>query len=947
MGLSSLINRKEYVGDGSSTVFPFPYYFFSQSDLSVFLFDPTFASSSVIQAQTLNTNYTISGTPNSANVYPNGGNVIMTSSVPVGMSIIIARHPALTQSYVLGQNQPVSSQSLVQQLDYLTALTQSLNDTLSRTIQLPDGLIGSSFVTTLPNNTNFPTQTGSYILALNSSSTGFNWINPTTGGVAGSIQPTNLGGTGIGGPYQAGEVIYAASPTAFAATAVGTPGQVLTSNGASAPTWNPVSLTGSTSLTNQVSGILPLSNGGTNNSSLAQAGQVYYGSGTTQFGQTTGGTVGQFLTYQGSSGPTWTSANTGSTSLTSGVTGILPTANGGTNNSAVAAGQVYYGSGTTQFGQTTGGTVGQFLTYQGSSGPTWTNANTGSTNLTNQVVGILPVGFGGTGTGTSYIQYGLIFASSATQFASTGAGASGVPLIGQGNAAPIFGPFSLTGSGVLTGTLAIGNGGTGVSSVTASATFQAWAGWDANLNLFMNNSIPGYTTTASAGGTTALNASSTYQQYFTGASTQTVKLPDPSTIGIGQSFNIVNLSTGNLTVQTFGASAYAVMAQNQVAFATCIANSGASTTAWNIWRGVVGASPTLPTGFGGTGQNNSLNQWGVIYAPTTTSMGSTPQGSSGSVLTGQGGAAPSFRQNPVLGVAGSFAGSLGLAGGTAGTFTQQAATSGSTYTVTWPNAQGASTTYLQNDGSGNLTWSTAAVAGSNAPLSVTTKSANYNAINTDDMLLAASGCSLINLYTAAGNSGRQIRIKKTGSQPNDPVTIAGSNATIDGSSYLVTAQYDCVTLVCDGSNWQVLDQKNNSVINSCNPSLIGFGAVTSTYFQCYKIGGHYRLIGNFTTPAAMSASTMSMSLTFAQTSVLSATIAPFTRVGQMRQASTAQSILGYYTAFAQPGNGTVQFMRDIAGDSGPRFTMDVGGAAGTAANCDYTIDILVPIQAWM
>ena len=63
--------------------------------------------------------------------------------------------------------------------------------------------------------------------------------------------------------------------------------------------------------------------------------------------------------------------------------------------------------------------------------------------------------------------------------------------------------------------LAIVNGGTGVNAVTIAPTATAFAGWDANKNLSTNNLLNGYTTTATAAGTTTLTVGSTYLQYFT------------------------------------------------------------------------------------------------------------------------------------------------------------------------------------------------------------------------------------------------------------------------------------------------------------------------------------------------------------------------------------------------------------------------------------------------
>ncbi len=67
--------------------------------------------------------------------------------------------------------------------------------------------------------------------------------------------------------------------------------------------------------------------------------------------------------------------------LSTGVTGTLPIANGGTNSTATAtAGGVGYGTGTAH-DYTSAGTTGQFLQSNGASAPTWVAAPSGGFTL--------------------------------------------------------------------------------------------------------------------------------------------------------------------------------------------------------------------------------------------------------------------------------------------------------------------------------------------------------------------------------------------------------------------------------------------------------------------------------------------------------------------------------------------------------------------------------------
>jgi len=115
-----------------------------------------------------------------------------------------------------------------------------------------------------------------------------------------------------------------------------------------------------------------------------------------------------------------------------------------------------------------------------------------------------------------------------------------------------------------------------------AATVSTIAVRDANGNLFNNNTIENYATTATAAGTTTLTVSSSYQQFFTGATTQTVTLPVTSTLVLGQSYLIVNNSTGLVTVNSSGANNVIILAAGTSATVTCILTSGTTAASWNV-----------------------------------------------------------------------------------------------------------------------------------------------------------------------------------------------------------------------------------------------------------------------------------------------------------------------------------------------------------------------------
>ncbi len=142
-------------------------------------------------------------------------------------------------------------------------------------------------------------------------------------------------------------------------------------------------------------------------------------------------------------------------------------------------------------------------------------------------------------------------------------------------------------------TLPIARGGTAVTSVTTAPAASSFAGWDANKNLSADSFISGYTTTATGAGTTVLTVDSTELQYFTGATTQTVTLPVVSTLVLGQRYEVHNLSSGNVTVQSSGANSIQVMGANSKLELICILITGTSAASWNaVYSSATGGTVT-------------------------------------------------------------------------------------------------------------------------------------------------------------------------------------------------------------------------------------------------------------------------------------------------------------------------------------------------------------------
>lgn len=108
-----------------------------------------------------------------------------------------------------------------------------------------------------------------------------------------------------------------------------------------------------------------------------------------------------------------------------------------------------------------------------------------------------------------------------------------------------------------------------------------------------NAIAPTRTSTATAAGTTTLTNASTQVQVFTGTTTQTVKLPTTSVLA-GQTWTIINNSTGNVTVQSSGANTILVVPGSRSAVFLARIDTPTAAADWDI------LSSTLTTGTGGS-----------------------------------------------------------------------------------------------------------------------------------------------------------------------------------------------------------------------------------------------------------------------------------------------------------------------------------------------------------
>jgi hypothetical protein len=177
--------------------------------------------------------------------------------------------------------------------------------------------------------------------------------------------------------------------------------------------------------------------------------------------------------------------------------------------------------------------------------------------------------------------------------------------------------MTLASTDTITGTKTFSNApvlnalptGTAVASAATASTIMTR---DASVNTNANNVFEGFTTTATAAGTTTMSITSTPIQVFTGSTTQTIKLPTTS-VPAGGTYNIINQSTGALTVQSSGANTIAILPANSSAIFTAVVATPTSAANWAVqYTGVTGYLPYKFSVYLNQAQNTSSNTYVAI-----------------------------------------------------------------------------------------------------------------------------------------------------------------------------------------------------------------------------------------------------------------------------------------------------------------------------------------------
>lgn len=253
-------------------------------------------------------------------------------------------------------------------------------------------------------------------------------------------------------------------------------------------------------------------------------------------------------------------------------------------------------------------------------------------------------------------------------------------------------------------------------------------------------------------------------------------------------------------------------------------------------------------------------------------------------------------------------------------------------------------------------------AGAVGTVNYTTKTGSYTATTDDDVILCSGAAFTITLYAASGKTGRILTIKKTDSSLTNIITIDGNGTeTIDGSlTTTLNTINETVVLVCDGTNWQILDRKTETgwvdggaitiTATTTNPNKASSPDVDKVVWR--RVGNSAEIIWRYKQSNTTGASSGSGTYLFALPSSLSVDTTLFPTSTATTESDLYATLVGYsgigsdadteYVGAMCLYDSTKVSMRSYTG-----FSFGSGHFALASFNqLGFSLSIVVPISGW-
>jgi len=376
--------------------------------------------------------------------------------------------------------------------------------------------------------------------------------------------------------------------------------------------------------------------------------------------------------------------------------------------------------------------------------------------------------------------------------------------------------------------------------------------------LYANNVYVGFTTITAAAGTTVLTNASAGWQQVVGTTTQTIQLPVATTLYKGLTFTVANNSTGSVTIKDSasttidtvitGGTAVLVLTANGTSAGTWVAYSyipssydfnatsasfGNATITNAVWNGT-----TIASGYGGTGLTTFAAANNALYSTSSSAL------AAGTLPVAAGGtAATTFTANGIL--YGNGTGALGV---TAAGTTGQVLIGNTGAAPTWGALSGSAVTTFQTSLSG-LTPSTATsgavtLAGT---LGATSGGTGLTSYTTGDIIYSSATNTLAKL--PAGTNGQILTLASgipswaTSTSTGVSFVVTDFTATAGQTTFTVTYTVGLVEVYRNGAKLGIADytaSTGTTIVLATGANLgdlievVAFGAVNTAAVISYQ-----------------------------------------------------------------------------------------------------------------